>query len=456
MIFLMMIIILSVLMLSAYLFKKGAGTLGLGKINLISMAFYLFLMQQFVGISLIVLGFDEHYMLAKLIDADASLKWTFLAVMTTAVLWPLALCIFLRLFRVSSKEYHGYLKKETVCLNAGYSFWLVCAVSILAIGLLVIFFVKIGYVPLWKLLEQPDGFSFATERIRINQIVVGSVHVRNLLILTAIPVLSYLSFAFLMKTKQKRWFILAMVLFVAAILTKTYNFEKSPIVFHLAIYLFIIIYYKGGMKSRWIFLFAGAGVLLLILAYTLTSGSVQLQLYSGPLSRIIFSPVGVLSYNFDLFPDVFSFLHGRSLSATLLPILGFSPALHLRSARLLMEFYGSESVYAGTAGVMNTLYIGEAYANFGWIGLFLSIVWVAFVMAGLFTLLIKMRKTPATIALAAYLTMNIATTTQGGFFDFIYNINWAFVIVGLLVFEYLPDISKKLKNRKMSKRKQHP
>ena len=210
------------------------------------------------------------------------------------------------------------------------------------------------------------------------------------------------------------------------------------------------------MKSRWIFLFAGAGVLLLILAYTLTSGSVQLQLYSGPLSRIIFSPVGVLSYNFDLFPNVFSFLHGRSLSATLLPILGFSPSLHLRSARLLMEFYGSESVYAGTAGVMNTLYIGEAYANFGWIGLFLSIVWVAFVMAGLFTLLIKMRKTPATIALAAYLTMNIATTTQGGFFDFIYNINWAFVIVGLLVFEYLPDISKKLKNRKMSKRKQHP
>ena len=107
-------------------------------------------------------------------------------------------------------------------------------------------------------------------------------------------------------------------------------------------------------------MFAGAGVLLLILAYTLTSGSVQLQLYSGPLSRIIFSPVGVLSYNFDLFPNVFSFLHGRSLSATLLPILGFSPSLHLRSARLLMEFYGSESVYAGTAGVMNTLYIGEA------------------------------------------------------------------------------------------------
>ena len=39
----------------------------------------------------------------------------------------------------------------------------------------------------------------------------------------------------------------------------------------------------------------------------------------------------------------------------------------IRPARIVMSIINFLGIEAGTAGVMNTLFIGEAYANFGWL-----------------------------------------------------------------------------------------
>ena len=102
-----------------------------------------------------------------------------------------------------------------------------------------------------------------------------------------------------------------------------------------------------------------------------------------------------------------------------------------------MEIYGSTGVYSGTAGVMNSIFIGEAYANFGWQGLVFSIVWVALIIALIFTLVLKMRKTPASVTMLAYFTVYISNATQGGFMDFLYNIAWILIFCALLICQYL-------------------
>jgi hypothetical protein len=90
---------------------------------------------------------------------------------------------------------------------------------------------------------------------------------------------------------------------------------------------------------------------------------------------------------------------------------------------------------------MNTNFIGEAYANFGWAGLVFSIVWVGLVISLLFFMIIKIKKTPATIAFLAVMTKSIGAMTQGGFFDFIYSFSTIVTIVGFLIIIYFSDIT---------------
>ena len=116
-----------------------------------------------------------------------------------------------------------------------------------------------------------------------------------------------------------------------------------------------------------------------------------------------------------------------------------------------MDFYGSTSVYNGTAGVMNTIFIGEAYANWGIYGLLFSIVWVAIIAGGLFALVTKIKKTPATIAFLAVLTQMLGAATQGGFMDFLYSFSFILTILGFLFIIYLNEIlmnAKKLFSKK--------
>ena len=51
-----------------------------------------------------------------------------------------------------------------------------------------------------------------------------------------------------------------------------------------------------------------------------------------------------------------------------------------RSARVIMEYLNPEGVVSETTGVMNSLYMAEAYANFGNLGLLLSPIIVGFTM----------------------------------------------------------------------------
>ena len=100
------------------------------------------------------------------------------------------------------------------------------------------------------MLRHSADFSFAVERINISNMYIVNVYVRNLLVLLAVPVLSYISFSYALTTRKLRWIILALVLFAAAIVTKTYNFEKAPIVFHLMVYVLIFIYLRGASRKN--------------------------------------------------------------------------------------------------------------------------------------------------------------------------------------------------------------
>jgi len=423
--------------LSVMLFRYAAGTLSLGKLNLVSYSFYLIMLQAYMGCVLVSCGFDKHYTLDYLLDRYS-------IVVATNMLWilmllmPLVMLAVYKVFRFDPrKEFSNYLNREIVEKDDRLLFIVFAGTTVIQLVLLAILIRSIGYVPFLKIIHHEADFDFATERIRIQGITaLGSGLVTNLIVKLGIPLVSYIAFAYAFINKRARWIVLAVVSLCMGVVVKTLDFSKSPLAFYFLIFVFILIYSKkGGIKDRVVMIFIAAMAGLLAAVYIVQgySGSF-LDIYNGILGRTLFTQFGTLCYHFDLFPKVFPFLAGRSLSPTILKIIGIDPALHLRSARLVMAYYGIEKVYDGKAGVMNTIYMGEAYANWGTYGAILAVIFVGIYIALFFVAFSRMRKTPLSIALYAFFTQTIGAMTQGGFTDFIYSSTIILVAAFGLVF----------------------
>ncbi len=442
-------VVVAGLILSLILFKKAAGTLNIGKINLISYTMYLFLLQTYIGASLVYLGDHKHYTMKYMIF-DQSFDLMYYSVLLTAILLPLTIILFYAVCRINIRQsYEAYLEKPVSSRHERTAFFLISGIGFICCLCLLVYIIKIGYFPLIRLLRPSAGFDFGTERQRISRIVIFNSYIRNIVIGMFIPLLSYMAFAYAMVMKRFWWWALTAVLIGSSIVSATVNFEKSPVLFYLFVLLLIVMYVRGGIPRRAVILFAilmaGTIVFLYVrMGYNFSSG--DSNFYNGPIGRTLFTQVGTLTMHFDLFPAVFPFLGGRSLSPTALKLFGIHGG-YVRSAKLVMDFYGSEKVYDGTGGGMNTFFLGEAYANFGFVGMILSIVYMGVLFGFLFWGFTRLKKNPYNIAIGAMLTSKLALATQGGFTDFIYNFQ-TYLLIFLIVFgHFAPSVWKWLTRR---------
>ncbi len=436
---LIVFMIIATFIISTTLFYKAAGTLNPGKLNIISAAYYIFMLQFFAGAAFIALGFDKHYTLAYLIDYKRSLNITLVVIMIVSMAFPFCILICQKIMKIKmSQSYNEFLIRHTEYSNDTRIYKTIGSVCAVCSVFLFLILIKIGYIPLFKIVHRENDFLFSTERVRNSTLYIIEPHLSNLVLFTILPLAAYICFAYAISTKAKKWIFLSTVMFLLSVIIKTYKFEKTPLLFHLLIYVLIYIYIKGGIKVVYMGVMGLVGVGILAFSYmSVGFQGAFLDIYNGPLGRTLFTEVGTLSYCFDLFPRVFDFLSGRSFSPTVLKILGMNPELHLRSAKLIMDYYGSEKVFNGTAGVMNTLFVGEAYSNWGYAGVALSIIWVALIFSLVIFAMLKMKKQPVTVTMSAVLTIRFVTIMHGGFCDFIYSFDIIVTVTALLLLHLL-------------------
>jgi hypothetical protein len=115
-----------------------------------------------------------------------------------------------------------------------------------------------------------------------------------------------------------------------------------------------------------------------------------------------------------------------------------------RSARLIMMQENPKAVKAGVAGVMNSLFVGEAWANFGLLGVLIAPFYVGMVIQALFMFFLTMPKTPLLLGLFTYFSYRGSVT--GGFNDYIYNAGYV-VIVFFFLWVYFQGIVLKQTRR---------
>ena len=410
--------------LSAFLFHKASGSLSVSKLNIVSWVFYYHLVLLcFVGINLGMFG-TYHYTMSRASSGSLSLAYT--AVCYVLITMPLSMIIVQKLFSktgIRTKLFHYYQKSvlplQSVSDSAQITFWLLMTgISCLAT---VYVYAVTGVFPFIALITGSDAYATLRQDAASN--FGGNIYVRNFLALILSQIVSYVALAYMVMKRgvlYKLWFGMTCLVAVMAI---TYSGEKGPLLSYIIGCFFVLSIARGGFKKRTLLL-VGFTISSLIMLIYISVGQLSFALNSGPIGRIVMTQISGLPLYFDYFPEIAPFLRGASFPDWLSSLFGLE---HVRPARLIMTYVNPRGVAQGRAGVANTLFIGEAWANFGWFGFFAAPLIVGAVIQFIHNLFLSLPKSPLYIAAMVYFMLRMPIT--GGFVDFIWNSGWFFLFL---------------------------
>ena len=413
---------LIVLVISFFLFRKAAGSLSFFSPNMISYVFYYNLvLQTFIASILVVFELDDHYVISRASDESRLMGW--LAVSYAMVSMPvgllLAKCVFSRK-RSMASLLQVYVKQRTEFTASTerplkYSLYFF---TVLSISACIYTFVAIGYFPPFEAITA-DPASLSSTRISSSRDFRGSYYIRNIPALMITPIMAYAWYFYARQSKSTSDRMVFVVTFLSACSILYYDFSKSPVLMFLLGFIFARFYLEGRLRMIPVVTIVFFSLALLVTFYVLSGSSLTglLSYNTGPIGRLILTQSAGMYLIFDIFPEGIPFL-GFSSSSRLLSSI-FQVDYVDRAARYAMFEFSPETVSNGTSDVMNTIFIGEAWANFGRVGLIFSPIWVGFLLQSLYILFLKVRKTPFYLAL--FVHFSITSGVTGGFNNYYYN-----------------------------------
>lgn len=435
------IIWVAVLTISTILFYKVAGTLSLFKPNINTIIFfYSLVVSCYIGSLLIVLNIDNYYMINKL-DHDIYRYIGFAAISFVMVVMPLIMLIVSKLAGFDAKkEFDHYLVKQVEIDKAEGNLFYICFLLLASICMMAVAYtlLKTGQLPILELLK--GNFSdLGRLRIEAARHFSGNVYIKNIFAIALTPLLSLIAYVYWVKTRELKWFFLFMTLFCSAVLICVYDLAKSPIFFYIIMFILVRIYAGDLVLNRKkIYAYAISGGTLIVLMYVFIQGVDDIKHFfsysSGPIGRLILAQVSPTYLHLNIFGESLELLKGSSLPSILTKWFDIE---HVRSARLVMENAFPARVEDGTGGVLNTLFIAEAFANFGFLGIVLGTMYVGVFIQLIYIVFIRLPKHPVILCLFVYFSINIPRTLVGGFADFLFNPVWILITCamgGLLVF----------------------
>ena len=447
------VISLVVLAISALLFSRVAGSLAPTKINMISWIFYFELIAfSFIASVLVINGWDNHYIINQVQSEARFFGW--LAVQYTMVAMPLGMLVAVYLSGVKNtgvlfQRYISAPIHNTLSRRDSFIRLPLYALSFIALLSVLYTFYSLGELPLWAAVAGGDALSLAVARVDASLGFTGNVYVRNILGSTLTPILAYVSFGYLKQTgslRDRTWFY---VMVVASFFILTYDLSKAPIVFFAIGFLFYRVLTGGGVSRLVFYWFGCLALFMLVVSYWLvgkvTDPAILFSHNSGIMGRIILSQAAGTYYAFEHFPGTQVFLGFSSLSSLIADMTGFP--FSDRAARIMMTIFNPVGVEEGSVAVMNSLFIAEAWANFGLIGVLIAPIYVGLFIQALFLFFLKSKKTPVLLGVFVYLSLRVPVT--GGFNDFIYArslMSIAFIFVNVyLIAVLLKVVSRKVR-----------
>lgn len=247
-------------------------------------------------------------------------------------------------------------------------------------------------------------------------------------------------YVYLLRDISKFHDVLFKLIFLFTFIYLFYDLAKSPVIALLLGFLFLQVY-TGRVIKLWFFIsFFSLIILIFIGIYSIINDNIAFTYLFSPFEggltgRILISQISSFYRHLEIFPSIYPHIGFSSLSS----FIGLEH--QERSARLVLEHVLPSWVANGYGDQLNTIYLGEAWANFGLVGLILSPVWVGFLKGSTVAYLTKLKKTPITVAVLTVLS--IRTSLNSGINDYIYNsIFWAFCFTIVVIASFVRTLRK--------------
>ncbi|MGC9341490.1 MAG: O-antigen polymerase [Bacteroidales bacterium] len=438
----MSIISVITLACSVYLFRRAAGSLSLKRPNIISIFFWILMIFQYIGSYLLITGIvKNNWWINRAENIEFSLKMAHISLLLVLVLLPITIIICFKFLKFNPKKETervytdgiAYIHENSMDRNAKYMFLVLTLLTLLCLAYL-----------LYSVRDIPIVLAVLSANQELVEITRVSAIKGNFLIklINGIvgnwiaPLLTLSLYAYYWKTKKNYYLILFLMNLFITCFFLIYRTEKAP----LALFLITLFFLYSLMKGK-INLKKASALAFIIIAFL----SIQYIIFLGAgnfgnaienlISRIFVSQHAGSVLAFDYFPIHEAYLGGKLF-------LPFSSFLfgeeEVQSFALrIMDYYNPVASKIGAAGYMSTLFVAEGYANWGWMGIFLSILIVGIFLSLYTFLMYRVRQHPISLALLSFLSIQLPFRLNSGLRIAIYSpelLLTIFLMVSIIIF----------------------
>lgn len=287
--------------------------------------------------------------------------------------------------------------------------------SVLTIlGIFIVIYLYYYNAPIFALLNG-NLENILISRVDYGRNFGGSYFIKNILGQYIVIMTSYVIYIYAVETKERFWVVVFLINFVTSAIIASASMSKSGLVNYLIPYLFIESLRGHVFKIRSIIRLTVVATLILIVFYAIqTHATFTLESIMRILRQIADRVLLVQIQSFPAFLSIFPRLHPFTNGAgiALLRFLGFN---HIESARVVASFLEPGGYAQGWIGVSNTIFQGDAYANFGVLGLLFAPILVAFWIAFIYYRLLSTEKNPINLSTYVFILNGLINGFMGGF-----------------------------------------
>lgn len=425
----------------------------LTQLNMVSWIFYVQLVaMSFVASVLVINGCADYDYAIRSVGEDAKF-YGWLSVQYTMIAMPLGMLLinYLQGRKSNSRLFFSYVNLPVTALMSPkdtlikYPLYLL---SVLAIASVIYTLISVKAIPIIGLLQGFDAFELAGLRVKAGREFEGNAFVRQYFGVTLTTILTYIAYAYWRLVKSREYLTWFLVMFVFSSVILTYDLSKGPFVSFLLGFLFLHVLIKGGIRKKTLLSFGMCVLIVIVAAYVFVMQVGDFStLYPTIAQRIFLNQAAGTYLSFEHFPSTHDFIGFASLSKKLSFVLGMD--VSESAARIVMNEFNPAGVESGVLGVMNSLFIQEAWANFGWIGVVIAPFYVGMFVQVLYVFFLRSSKTPIMLGVLTYFSYKLPIT--GEFNEFLFPRVLLFVLI-VFVSVYFVALSLKHSCRNVHQR----
>ncbi|MBA4367330.1 MAG: hypothetical protein C0403_06785 [Desulfobacterium sp.] len=247
--------------------------------------------------------------------------------------------------------------------------------------------------------------------------------------------LNLIAFIMALQTHRLKWWML----FIAQFSVMVFLSILSGTIGHILFYLISLAFCRSMVGGKFIKpheLILGCLLLPgLFILFKGATGSLVDVLINSVFSRVLSHLLGTY-YSLQIFPGLHDFLWFSSSGRWINEVL--TGTSYESYGIILMHFYDPAGVAAGHAGHLTSIFLAEAWANFGIFGIIVAPLWVGLSVQLVNRFFIGRTKSVTSVALYAYLATTFGYASD--FVGFYYPFGTILFILGTFIILFLPKL----------------